>query len=30
VARARNDLIQALERGTSRRTEMEARPDAMD
>jgi RNA polymerase sigma-70 factor (ECF subfamily) len=30
VARARGDLIQALERGTSRRTEMEARPDAMD
>jgi RNA polymerase sigma-70 factor (ECF subfamily) len=30
VARARADLIQALERGAPRRTEMEARPDAMD
>jgi DNA-directed RNA polymerase specialized sigma24 family protein len=30
VARARGQLIQALERAAPRRTEMEARPDAMD
>jgi RNA polymerase sigma-70 factor (ECF subfamily) len=30
VARARGDLIQALERGAPRRTGMETRPDAMD
>ena len=30
VARARGDLIAALQRGSSRRTEREARPDAMD
>jgi len=30
IARARDDLIQALERGGSRREEKEARPDAME
>jgi RNA polymerase sigma-70 factor (ECF subfamily) len=30
VARARGDLIQALECGAPRRTEREVRPDAMD